>query len=625
MSSAWSDLSGFLQRNRAAVIAAAALVSVGVGAGIYYTSTAQPSATGAKAKAKETAKEATKEASREASPAAGEQGAAAGTGASKSKKKSKSKKNKSANGSIAGYQLIRDDADGPLYPEIKDFGAVASLDQSQRKELALKFKTAGNTYFSEKKYEKAIALYTSAIACDSTDPIYYSNRAACYASQQEWTKVVDDTSKALELKPDYIKCIVRRAVAYEHLEKYEDSILDYTAATILTGFEDSAVAANVDRVLRVHAEKLVKDDYSQRPKHLPSPSFIIAYLQSFRSGGGFSEIPESLADAAAGSGDASLRLALDAVSRETAESFDQVLALVDTAIDNGTSELALAHELRSTFRFLLNDLEGATADIEKAIELDATRPSAYIKRASIYLERGALASANQDFDAALRIDTECADVYYHRAQAAFLTQDFVAAVRDYEKCIELDPKFMYARIQLAVTQYRSGSSAAGIEQFKKLLADFPESTDAHNYYGEVLIDQGQQDEALKELDRAIELEKNRGGKAVNVLPLVNKALAVLQFKTDVDEAEKLCRKAVTLDPLSDVAYGTLGQLYLQSNKIEDAMSCFMHNADIARTDNERIQALSLATAAKTQLRISREMPALRAHVEALSRRVRSAA
>jgi import receptor subunit TOM70 len=608
MSSAWSDLSGFLQRNRVAVIATAAVLTVGVSAGVYYSSQMATTMPTPKADTSSSAKHSSKT----------DADTTTTTGASKTKKKSKGKKTKSGagNGTLQGFPLTRDGT-GPLYPDIKDFSEVEQLEVSQRKELALKFKVAGNHYFSNKDFPKSIELYTSAIACDNTDPVFYSNRSACYSSLQQWDKVVEDTTKALELKQDYVKALSRRAVAYEHLEKFEDSILDYTCAAILTNFEDTAVAANVDRVLRLHAEKLVANDYSKRAKELPSPSFIVAFLHSFRSG---VATPLSLESAEEGSGDYSLKLALDAVSRETKESFDQVMPLINKAIDNNASELALAYELRSTFKFFLNDLEGALADINKSIETDAKRPSAYIKRASVHLEHGAISSANQDFDAALRIDVDCADVYYHRAQAAFLTQDLDAAVRDYKRCLEIDPKFMFARIQLAVTQYRAGSSSVAIDEFRRLLKDFPDVSDAHNYYGEILIDQNQQDEALKELDKAIEIEKSRqGGKCVNVLPLVNKALAVFQFKGDADEAEKLCRKAVTLDPLSDVAWGTLGQLCLQRSKIEDALDCFLHNADIARTDPERIQALSLAAAAKTQLRIARELPAIKAHVEALTR------
>jgi import receptor subunit TOM70 len=66
----------------------------------------------------------------------------------------------------------------------------------------------------------------------------------------------------------------------------------------------------------------------------------------------------------------------------------------------------------------------------------------------------------------------------------------------------------------------------------------------YNYYGELLIDQQKYQEAIEKFDTAVEMEKQIRPTSMNVLPLINKALALFQWKQDYQEAESLCQKAL---------------------------------------------------------------------------------
>jgi import receptor subunit TOM70 len=77
-----------------------------------------------------------------------------------------------------------------------------------------------------------------------------------------------------------------------------------------------------------------------------------------------------------------------------------------------------------------------------------------------------------------------------------------------------------------------------------------------------------------------------------VLPFVNKALALFQWKQDAIAAEELCRQALEIDPECDVAIATLAQLSLQQGKIQEAIGWFEKSAKCARTEGELIGALT---------------------------------
>lgn len=126
----------------------------------------------------------------------------------------------------------------------------------------------------------------------------------------------------------------------------------------------------------------------------------------------------------------------------------------------------------------------------------------------------------------------------HRGQVHFITGDYQKASEDYIKSIDLEPKFVFSHIQYNVAQYKLGNLSDAMKGFKKALRDFPESGDVNNYYGELLLDQQQFDEAIERFDKAIKLKPS------NPLPYINKALLLFQWKQDPLGAERLCLQSL---------------------------------------------------------------------------------
>lgn len=149
-----------------------------------------------------------------------------------------------------------------------------------------------------------------------------------------------------------------------------------------------------------------------------------------------------------------------------------------------------------------------------------------------------------DFATALEQNSEDPDIYYHRAQLHFILGEFAEAAKDYQKSIDLDRDFIFSHIQLGVTQYKMGSIASSMATFRRCIKNFDQTPDVYNYYGELLLDQQKYQEAIEKFDRAVEMERTVKPMAMNVLPLINKALALFQWKQDFAEAEKLCERAL---------------------------------------------------------------------------------
>lgn len=80
---------------------------------------------------------------------------------------------------------------------------------SQDKKIADNHKAEGNAHMSTKRYQSAIDSYTRAIELDPTNPVYYSNRAAAYSSNDDHDSAILDARRAAELDPTFVKAYSR--------------------------------------------------------------------------------------------------------------------------------------------------------------------------------------------------------------------------------------------------------------------------------------------------------------------------------------------------------------------------------------------------------------------------------
>lgn len=357
--------------------------------------------------------------------------------------------------------------------------------------------------------------------------------------------MVEDTSAAIAMDSEYVKALNRRAHAYEHLGKFSEALLDYTASCIIDGFKNDQSAQSVERLLKKVAEKKGKAILEGKSKKLPSATFVSNYLQSFRS----RPPPEGLEPSAEldeNTGKGQLQRGLIAMKKRTSAGYEEASAAFKKAIELGglDEHEAFALNMRATFAYLEGDVEDALKDLTSAIEKQPSLSQAYIKRASMQLELGSKEAAANDFELATEQNKDDPDIYYHRAQLHFILGEWVDAAKDYQKSIDLDPDFIYSHIQLGVTQYKMGSITSSMATFRRTIKKFDKVPDVYNYYGELLLDQQKYTEAIDRFETAIDMERQQNPTNMNVLPLINKALALFQWKQDFKQAEELCEKAL---------------------------------------------------------------------------------
>lgn len=89
----------------------------------------------------------------------------------------------------------------------------------------------GNSLFGLGKYDQAAQFYTRAIELTHGNTPekanYFANRAACNQQVHAYKQVIADCNEALAIDSNHVKALLRRAIAYEGLEKWQAALDDY--------------------------------------------------------------------------------------------------------------------------------------------------------------------------------------------------------------------------------------------------------------------------------------------------------------------------------------------------------------------------------------------------------------
>ncbi|XP_049458272.1 sperm-associated antigen 1A [Epinephelus fuscoguttatus] len=287
-----------------------------------------------------------------------------------------------------------------------------------------RLKNAGNHLFKHGQFGDALEKYTQAIdgcaeaGIDSPEDvcILYSNRAACYLKDGNSTDCIQDCTKALELQPFSLKPLLRRAMAYESLERYRKAYVDYKTVLQI----DTGVQAAHDSVHRI-TKMLIEQDGPEWREKLPEiPTVPLSVQLQHRDKPVSAEVAQARAARAA---------------QEEARKKDARFTLLKR---EGNDLVKKGHFQEA---------------LEKYCECLTLKPdecAVYTNRAICFLKLNRFEEAKQDCDSALQLEPSNKKAFYRRALAFKGLQDYLSASSDLQEVLQLDPKVREAEQELEV-------------------------------------------------------------------------------------------------------------------------------------------------------------------------------
>ncbi|EAL65598.1 tetratricopeptide-like helical domain-containing protein [Dictyostelium discoideum AX4] len=128
-------------------------------------------------------------------------------------------------------------------------------------------KNIGNDYFKQGKSLEAIAKYNKALryldCCSNIDglknvqTICYNNMSQCYLKEKKGSNALVAAKKALELSPNDIKALFRKAKALSLMEEYDEAIKDFQKI-IETDSENKDAKLELERIKKLQKAKDLK-------------------------------------------------------------------------------------------------------------------------------------------------------------------------------------------------------------------------------------------------------------------------------------------------------------------------------------------------------------------------------
>lgn len=479
------------------------------------------------------------------------------------------------------------------------------MKQLSPKEHLNHLKQIGNQNFSRNNYDIAIDHYTKAIEfgqtlnqVDGIKPdefaVFYQNRAACNFELGDYQKVVSDCDKAIELKDNYVKAYVKRAKAYERMEKFDKAMVDAFSANLLDKFQSQSNMSLAESIVKASSKIKAAEAMKTHKPSWSSAQTIKNYFAAFV----YDPIKEKLGDV-----------------NPSVESLQQLL---DEANKQENDDDPFSILVRGTCASLMGDLETANEAFEKLIGMDdekvapRLKANALIKKAALVMSDPSSDSSTieKDFnqtqhilDRAIKLDPDNPDIYLHKSQAFALTEKLDEAMINLDKTIELKEDLHSAIAQKFYIEFKliTRNPNGGMEKAKKLLNKFkeavkqyPDSIPIHEMYAQILTEIMYFEEADQVLQDMTKLDPLNG----NVY--VSRALLQFQMKNDPDEVTNLLKEALRIDPKIIFAYEILGSIETQRGRTDEAIKIFETALKHAQTEAEFTRCYSLLDSAISQ-------------------------
>lgn len=421
-------------------------------------------------------------------------------------------------------RVDRQDYDGAL----ADFSKVIELDP-QNSEA---YRQRAYLYQNQSKYAEANADYDKALELAPGSGEVLSDRGYCRYLQANYTDALQDLNQAVEKLPEVANVWNRRGIIYSSLGNEEMALENYTKAIELAPQGAVYYANRSDAYSNLGRFRECLGDRDKAVELLPTSSvywnnrgLIKTYLNDLEGAiADFSEAIKVQPTMAVAFQNRAVAYLFSGKSAESDQDFAQYVALApgnETAVKDYKELLVpiftnrAAPKTANEFYLRANDLYNARyhwqalADYFQAITLDDFNPDYFYWYAMTLKQRGTYESAVTAFKKCLDVDDRYALAYYQTGELIrYELKRPKDSISFFKKELELKPNDVDTLASLALAYRDTGELANAVDAFDQCLKADPKYAFGWAYRGDTLRRQGNLDEALSNLNQAVELDGN---------------------------------------------------------------------------------------------------------------------
>jgi tetratricopeptide (TPR) repeat protein len=441
---------------------------------------------------------------------------------------------------LRGYLKFQE---GRYLEAIEDYNRALKVNPENKRVLM----SRAIAWYEARKYSEALADYTRVLESDSTYSYAYYNRALLRAEIGEYNNAISDLNEVLKLNQDNILIyfnrgllkleIGDRAGAYDDFSEsvalYPDFVNAYLArASVSADLRDYA-AADRDRM----KAREIMDRYSRMKEG--DRNALVDTTENFRRLIDFNSRTDQIKEVING------RLQDKNVIIELQDEFVVQYLDLDT-LRKGRVQYFNTHIMaynqehnyhpaltisNKRFRFPVAFTDDQVTRLSERLREDSEDTDARLLRGNFYLHRGEYTRAIEDFKIITERHPEHLFARFNLANARVQMYDYIEAVEmrsararvgepeekvqrtvdyslileDYERCLALDPHFVFAIFNMANVRVKTGRMDEAIQLYTRVLDLDKEIAEAYYNRGLLYIYKGEKSRAIADLSKAGEL------------------------------------------------------------------------------------------------------------------------
>ena len=221
--------------------------------------------------------------------------------------------------------------------------------------------------------------------------------------------------------------------------------------------------------------------------------------------------------------------------------------------------------------------------VDPAVQARQTEVRQHVARGAELGQKAEYALAEQEYRAALLLDSQNADLYESLSCVLIQQKKWDDGTSAARQAVRLNPNNDLAHWSLAIALKNKGDWDSAIAEYREALRLNPNNDLVHSYLGSALGGKGDWDGEIAEEREALRLNPKNEDAHVNLG-------VALGTKGDVDGAVAEYREALRLNPNNDGAHNNLGMVIGNKGDVDGAMAEFREalrlnpNSDTAHTN-----------------------------------------
>jgi len=304
----------------------------------------------------------------------------------------------------------------------------------------------GRLELSEGNYKTAIEHFNYVIKNGLPNYEPYYLRGISKYSLGDIIGAESDLTKAIELRPLFIKTYIIRGSIRDRLNNFDGAFADYNKALTIDSTNSGIYLNRAVSYVSLQQYQNALNDCNKAFKYHSKKE--LTYI-------------------------------IRGMAKMGLKNYKQAISDFSIIIKNNPYNASNALVRRGSAYFQLEKLDSALSDIHQAINLDSTNSYAYFQRAIIYKKQEKTEAALRDINMVISLSPNATSAYYNKALLLTDKEDLEGALKNYNKVILLNPKNILAYYNRAILLLELKKYRAAKVDIEKAIEIYPDFTDGY--------------------------------------------------------------------------------------------------------------------------------------------------